>query len=48
MADAGLLGRRMEGLHVFYRIEDPTLAALCLLVCSQLRAEAEEEAPRTE
>ncbi len=33
----GLVARRQDGLHAFYRLADPTLAALCLLVCGQLR-----------
>lgn len=36
MASAGLVGRRKEGLYAFYRIADPSLSGLCLLVCSQL------------
>ncbi len=42
MAEAGILGRRREGQHVFYRVIDPTIAALCLLVCGQIRASSEE------
>ena len=37
LAQEGILHRRKEGLNVFYRIEDPTLAGLCVLVCSHLR-----------
>jgi DNA-binding transcriptional ArsR family regulator len=33
----GLLGKRREGTTIYYRIADPTLAELCLLVCSGLR-----------
>lgn len=40
MARHGLLARRKEGLHVFYRIADPTVSAMCTLVCGQLRQEA--------
>lgn len=40
MAQYGLLSRRKDGLYVFYRIQDPTLSALCTLVCGQLRHEA--------
>ncbi len=43
MADAGLVDRRKEGLYSYYYISDPTLAALCMLVCNRLRDEALEE-----
>jgi DNA-binding transcriptional ArsR family regulator len=36
MQDAGLLARRQEGNTVFYLIADPTVFALCELVCSSL------------
>jgi ArsR family transcriptional regulator len=39
MADEGLLARRKEGLYVHYRIADPTLSALAMLVCGRLREE---------
>lgn len=39
LADANLVARRKEGLYVYYRINDPTLAALCMLVCGRLREE---------
>ena len=39
LAREGLLLRRKEGLNVYYRIADPTLAALCTLVCGQIRQE---------
>lgn len=42
LAEEGLVARRKEGLYVYYRIADPTLSALCMLVCGQLRQEAEE------
>jgi|SRR5947209_4681112 len=35
---AGLLGRRKEGLQVFYRISDPLVERLCRLVCDALLA----------
>lgn len=40
MAQEGLLDRRKEGLYVFYQISDPTLSALCMLVCGRIREEA--------
>lgn len=33
---AHILARRKEGLQVFYRISDPTIAKLCELVCGSL------------
>lgn len=33
---AGVLGRRKDGLHVYYRITDPTIPKLCTLVCGSL------------
>lgn len=43
LARGNLVSRRKEGLHAYYRISDPTLSALCLLVRERLR---EEERPR--
>lgn len=40
MAREGLLSRRKDGLYVFYDISDPTLSALCMLVCGRLREES--------
>lgn len=40
MAGEGLLNRRKEGLYVYYKISDPTLSALCMLVCGRLREES--------
>jgi ArsR family transcriptional regulator len=31
-----ILGRRKEGLQVFYKIADPTIPKLCELVCGSL------------
>jgi ArsR family transcriptional regulator len=39
-----MLDRRKDGLYVFYRISDPTLSALCMLVCGRLREEAQQAA----
>ncbi|HXZ58125.1 MAG TPA: metalloregulator ArsR/SmtB family transcription factor [Gaiellaceae bacterium] len=42
LAEAGMLGRRKEGNHVYYRIVDESVFALCEQVCGaaqqQLRA----------
>lgn len=39
LAEAGMVGRRKDGLNVFYFIADESLFALCDLVCSRLRAD---------
>lgn len=36
LAEADVLTRRREGVYVYYTISDPTLAALCQLVCGRL------------
>ena len=45
LADVGVLGRRKEGTHVYYRIVDESVFALCEAVCGsvqqQLRALSE-------
>lgn len=40
MAREGLVKRRKDGLYSYYSIADPTLSALCMLVCGQLKQEA--------
>lgn len=37
LADAGIVGRRKEGLSVFYFIADPTIFDLCESVCGSLQ-----------
>ena len=32
-----LVDRRKEGLYVYYRIADPTLSAVCMLVCGSVQ-----------
>ena len=39
LLDEGLVARRKDGLYAYYSIDDPTLAALCLLVCGQIERE---------
>lgn len=39
LTEAGLLGRRKEGLNVYYFISDESLFELCDLVCSRLQTE---------
>jgi len=38
LADAEIVAGRRDGLHVHYRIIDPTLQQLCDLICHQLDA----------
>ena len=45
MAEEGLVRRRKEGLYAYYRINDPSLSGLCLLVCSQVQHDADLPAP---
>jgi DNA-binding transcriptional ArsR family regulator len=40
LTSAGLVSRRREGAHAYYQICDPTLAALCDLVCASVRERA--------
>lgn len=44
MAEENMVARRKEGLYAFYRIADPSLAGMCLLVCGQLRQQHEDAA----
>ena len=37
LLDERLVRRRQDGVFAYYAIADPTLAALCLLVCGQLQ-----------
>ena len=36
LSDAGILGRRKEGTHVYYRIVDAGVFSLCEQVCGSL------------
>lgn len=40
---AGLVARRKEGLHVFYRVDDPSVFDLCAVVCSSIENRLEKE-----
>jgi ArsR family transcriptional regulator len=40
LAEAGMVGRRKEGLQVFYRVSDPLIERLCSLVCGAILEEA--------
>lgn len=39
MAEEGLVVRRKKGLFSYYNIGDPTLSAMCMLVCSKIKEE---------
>jgi DNA-binding transcriptional ArsR family regulator len=41
LMEQGLLSRRREGLYSYYSIADPSIYALCELVCSSLAARFE-------
>ncbi|RKX31816.1 MAG: transcriptional regulator [Verrucomicrobia bacterium] len=41
LAQAGILGRRKDGLHVYYRIEDESILELCEHVCGGLQRQSE-------
>ena len=44
LADAAMVGRRKNGLNVYYFIADETLFELCDLVCARLQEELAEKA----
>ncbi len=44
LADASMVGRRKEGLNVFYFIADPMVFQLCEIVCARMRRELEQRA----
>lgn len=44
LADAGILGRRKEGLQVFYWISDQSIFELCELVCGSVGKHVREKA----
>ena len=46
LADAGMVGRRKDGLNVYYFIVDESLFELCDLVCGRLQKEFAEKARR--
>ncbi len=45
---AAMVGRRKEGLNVFYSITDPVIFELCNLVCNKLRPVVVEGAARAQ
>jgi ArsR family transcriptional regulator len=40
---AGILGKRREGVQIFYRIVDDRVAALCRAVCAQIATDGKYE-----
>ncbi len=48
LAEAGLVGRRKQGLQVFYRLDDPLVQDLCKLVCESIVEEARADVERQE
>lgn len=44
LAHAHILGRRKEGLQVFYAIADPTIFKLCETVCGSLERQLSRQA----
>jgi DNA-binding transcriptional ArsR family regulator len=44
LADAGVVGRRRDGLHTFYCVEDEAVFVLCGQVCETLRQHADARA----
>ena len=44
LARAAMVGRRKEGLNVFYAISDPVIFELCYLMCSKMRGIVADEA----
>jgi DNA-binding transcriptional ArsR family regulator len=43
LSRAGMLGRRKEGLQVYYRLTDPVVEQLCRLACDSIIRTAEEQ-----
>jgi DNA-binding transcriptional ArsR family regulator len=39
LTDSGMLARRKDGNHVYYRIADPAVFALCEQVCGSLQTQ---------
>jgi DNA-binding transcriptional ArsR family regulator len=44
LLDAGIVQRRGEGTTHFYRVVDPSVEQVCLIVCDRLAAQAQAEA----
>lgn len=48
LAESGLVGRRKEGLQVFYRLENPLVERLCKLVCATIVDETRDQVERNQ
>lgn len=46
LTQAGILGRRKNGLHVYYSIADRGIFELCNLVCGQLQDQLDQQVKR--
>lgn len=46
MLDAGIVGRRKQGLRAYYRVTDDTAYRLCDLVCGSVRGRLENDLDR--
>lgn len=46
LAEAGIVGRRKEGLQVFYAVADPLIEQVCGLVCGSIVREVEQDVER--
>lgn len=45
---AGVLGKRREGVQIYYRIIDDRVSSLCRAVCTQIAMDAHFESPMDE
>ena len=45
---AGVLGKRREGVQIYYRIIDDRVSSLCRAVCTQIAMDANFDSPMTE
>jgi DNA-binding transcriptional ArsR family regulator len=46
LLDAGVVGRRKQGLNAYYAITDPTIYELCDLVCNSLESRLSQDLGR--
>jgi len=46
MSQAGMVRGRRSGQHVIYRVADPTVSSLCLLVCGGIRISSADATTR--
>lgn len=46
LLDAGVVGRRKQGLNAYYAITDPTIYELCDLMCNSLELRLSEDLGR--